>query len=102
MQTVEFTVLMNLNSVSQSKRVRALNVKVFCASVDVVHVVDLNSNCKLNVYVYCTYVCYKLEVTFEYMVACDSAVAVFNSLKLNVSSHSANDPDDFLISQQVT
>lgn len=40
--------------VSQSKCVRVLNVKVLCAYVDVVHMVNLN--CTLNVYVYCMYV----------------------------------------------
>lgn len=79
MQNVEFAVQMNRICLSQSKCVRALNVKVSCAYVE--HVVDLNS--KLQTECICIlYVCYKLEASYEYTVACDSTVALsFKSLK---------------------
>lgn len=48
MQNVEFTVQTNPTCLSQSKRVRALNVQVLCAYVDVVHVVDLNSKLQIE------------------------------------------------------
>ena len=37
-----------IETVSQSKRVRALNVNVICAYVDVVYVVDLNSKLQIE------------------------------------------------------
>lgn len=46
MQNVEFTVHMNLNyCVCKSRCVRALNVSMLGAYVDVVHVVDLQTEC---------------------------------------------------------
>lgn len=65
MQYVEFTSRISL---SQSKCV--LNVKVLCAYADVVHVVDLSSDLQTEcICMLC--VCYKLEASYEYTLACD-------------------------------
>lgn len=60
MQNVEFTVQMNQICLSQSKRVRALNVQVLRAYVDVVYVVDLNIKLQIEC-IRILYVCYKLD-----------------------------------------
>lgn len=75
MRYVEFKVHMNRISLSQSKCVQALNVKVLCAYADVVHVVDLSNDLQTEC-ICLLYVCYKLEASYEYAVACDSTVAI--------------------------
>lgn len=104
MQNVEFTVQMNQNRPSQSKRVRALNAQVLCAYVDVVSVVDLNSKLQIEciriLYV-CMYVCYKLEVSFWIHGGMwFDGSHDFQITKLNVNSQFSNDSDDFLIYHQ--